>query len=748
MERTRAMIESLKKFDASHTSPAFVLLLSVLAVTVMVILAGVQYSLLQVDATQAQISRAEHTGRVLFASTTLLSTIKDAETGQRGFILTGGSPYLERYQSGTAQSERELEELATLVAKDPSQLALVDQARGLLKAKLTELQSTIDAEQEGNHEGALAIVRSGDGKRIMDQLRTVLDSINTHEQTALETHAAEIAPRVSALRAGIVGAGTFLVFLLVLMGMLAFDLSRERATLRRSRDLFAVTLSSIGDGVIVTDAAGNVTFLNSEAERLTGWTSKQAANHPLREVFNIVNETTRQVVENPVEKVLRLGTVVGLANHTVLIARNGTETPIDDSAAPIRARNDDRIFGVVLCFRDFSDHKAVTRELALQQQLLEARVAERTQDLLKAQDRIRLSDRMATVGTLAAGLAHDMNNVLLPLSTQTGSLLKLPDLSGELRSGLMAVVTMVDHLRQMARNLSLFSHDPDQEGSVGRTDLAAWQPRVQPLIDTAVLGKPTPSAQTIRINWQLDGDLPPVKIAPHRLTQAIVNLVHNARDAIAAAQAATLASAIDAAPCGQITISARAASEGRTITISVTDDGCGMDETVRQRCTEAFFTTKTQGSTGGLSGSGLGLALVHTITERVNGTLDIQSQPGKGTTITMILPAESSHPTATARFANVTIRDNRTRMIVVQILEALKVEFNHAAPEIESASELWITDSQHATPELAAVFLRAKAGRRVISLGGDEQWKDAGAIVCELKPSMSHLRSLLLHPGA
>ena len=139
--------------------------------------------------------------------------------------------------------------------------------------------------------------------------------------------------------------------------------ARSAAEILRQKDLLAVTLASIGDGVIVTDAQGRVTFLNGEAERLTGWTSGEAEGHPLPAVFHIINEHTRQPVEDPVEKVLRLGTVVGLANHTILIAKDGRETPIDDSGAPIR-QSDGTVQGVVLVFRDFTEQKQAERSLA------------------------------------------------------------------------------------------------------------------------------------------------------------------------------------------------------------------------------------------------------------------------------------------------------------------------------------------------------------------------------------------------
>ena len=113
------------------------------------------------------------------------------------------------------------------------------------------------------------------------------------------------------------------------------DILAARDALARESELFATTLRSIGDAVIVTDAQGRITFVNPEAERLTGWAQSDAAGQQLPDVFRIVNEGTRNRVENPVDKVIRSGGTVGLANHTLLIDRNGIERPIGDSAAPI-----------------------------------------------------------------------------------------------------------------------------------------------------------------------------------------------------------------------------------------------------------------------------------------------------------------------------------------------------------------------------------------------------------------------------
>ena len=153
----------------------------------------------------------------------------------------------------------------------------------------------------------------------------------------------------------------------------------ERALIEQSQ-LLEVTLSSIGDAVIATDTQARITFINPVAEKLTGWKRADAHSKPLDEVFRIINELTRQPVETPCDAVLRDGAIVGLANHTVLIAKDGRETPIDDSAAPIRDR-DGVVFGVVLVFRDASEQRG---HLAAKERL--AAIVENSQDAIISQD--------------------------------------------------------------------------------------------------------------------------------------------------------------------------------------------------------------------------------------------------------------------------------------------------------------------------------------------------------------------------
>ena len=164
----------------------------------------------------------------------------------------------------------------------------------------------------------------------------------------------------------------FLAYLLTCTVIMAFGslLRVARAREAGARDVLHVTLRSIGDAVITTDLAGMVTSVNDVAESLTGWRRSEAIGQPLEKVFHVINEATRDRVPNPASRALREGIVVGLANHTLLIRRDGTECPIDDSAAPIK---DERgaVSGCVLIFRDVTAQRATEREK--QSQLLTAR---------------------------------------------------------------------------------------------------------------------------------------------------------------------------------------------------------------------------------------------------------------------------------------------------------------------------------------------------------------------------------------
>ena len=146
---------------------------------------------------------------------------------------------------------------------------------------------------------------------------------------------------------------------------------RSTAAIGESEEWLFTTLQSIGDAVIATDARGFIVFMNAVATQLTGWSAEDAQGQDCRVVFRIVNESTRFETESPVDKVMRDGRIAGLANHTILIAKEGTEHSIDDSGSPIRDR-EGLLTGVVLIFRDITDRRKAELTIVEQQQILQS----------------------------------------------------------------------------------------------------------------------------------------------------------------------------------------------------------------------------------------------------------------------------------------------------------------------------------------------------------------------------------------
>jgi PAS domain S-box-containing protein len=210
-------------------------------------------------------------------------------------------------------------------------------------------------------------------------------------------------------------------------------LARRRAEteLRKQSEWLRVTLSSIGDAVVSTDAEGRITFMNGVAESLTGWPQEEALGRPLPEVFNIINEQSRQAVGSPALRALQEGTIVGPANHAILIARDGMEWPIDDSAAPIRNEQGE-VAGVVLVFRDISERKQ--SEAERERLLASAQAAQR-----EAEQANRLKDEFL------ATASHELRT---PLTAVVGW-------SRMLRSGKLDQEATARALEAIERNANL-----------------------------------------------------------------------------------------------------------------------------------------------------------------------------------------------------------------------------------------------------------------------------------------------------
>jgi PAS domain S-box-containing protein len=309
----------------------------------------------------------EHTHVVINELETLLSTLKDAETGQRGYLLAEDESYLEPYSAALTRLHGSLDRLSSLTADNPDQVDNLASLRPQIARRLEELERTVDLVRQGDRDAALAIVRSDEGKQLMDAVRNAVADMQALEEQLLEQRADESEHSYRLLVSTLVV--TTLTGLALLISAIALNRRaihvRERAaeTIAQQREQLHVTLQSIGDAVIATDADGRVTFLNPIAHDLTGWREADAQGVKLEDVFHIVNEDTRQPVDNPALRALREGAIVGLANHTVLISKDGSERAIDDSAAPIRDAAG-AIRGAILVFRDVSEHRKASRALA------------------------------------------------------------------------------------------------------------------------------------------------------------------------------------------------------------------------------------------------------------------------------------------------------------------------------------------------------------------------------------------------
>jgi PAS domain S-box-containing protein len=284
----------------------------------------------------------------------VLSNLQDAETGQRGYLLTGDERYLEPYTKSHAVVAASIDRLRSFVASDGIRREQLNELAEATSAKLAELEQTIKLRRESGLDAALAVVKTDRGRAYMGQVRNEIAAMGAGE------NATRVRLRDS-LQAALRGttltfALTSLLALVLLIGIHLLS-ERSREQLRQHAAWLSTTLRSMGDAVIATDGEGRVTLLNPVAETLTGWARDEASGKPLEDIFRITNQITGEPADSPVARVLREGVVVGLANHTILTARDGTSHPIDDTAAPI---TDDggQIRGVVLVFHDVSQRYA------------------------------------------------------------------------------------------------------------------------------------------------------------------------------------------------------------------------------------------------------------------------------------------------------------------------------------------------------------------------------------------------------
>jgi PAS domain S-box-containing protein len=374
------------------------------------------------------------------------------------------------------------------------------------------------------------------------------------------------------------------VCIAVLAGMVA----EVQAKLDRERQRLKITLTSIGDAVLVTDAGGRVTFLNPVAEEATGWTLDDALGQPLENVFRIINEKTRATVPNPVRKVMESGTVVGLANHTMLVRKDGVEIPIDDSAAPIRDGSG-AISGVVLVFRDISERRRTEAALLV-------------------------NEKLVTLGRLASTIAHEINNPLAAVSNMLYLASAAPDISPTVGGYLEMSRKQLERVAHVTRQ-ALSIHPPQQAPEP--VELADLTEDVLRLYESKLEQKQVKLLTRFR-------HCPPAWLAAAEMRQVIGNLLSNALEAITANGAV------------QLRVAPFTGNGRPMVRLTVADSGIGIAPQNLADIFEPFFTTKDHG------GTGLGLWITKRIVDTHRGKIRVRSRPGRGSVFWILLPAHAS----------------------------------------------------------------------------------------------------------
>jgi signal transduction histidine kinase len=338
--------------------------------------------------------------------------------------------------------------------------------------------------------------------------------------------------------------------------------------------------------------------------------------------------------------------------------------------------------------------KRAQEELDRHRGQLEKLVDERTHALEDSLERLRLSERMAALGTLSAGLGHDMANLLLPIQMRLDALERQP-LTEQASVDLKAIRECAEYLKRLVVGLRTFALDPMQMSAGTATDLSEWWTQAGPLLSIVM-------PRGASLNGEFSPDLPRVRVSSAALTQAVFNLVQNATVAIAQV------------PKGHILVKASREGDDAFVTLEVCDNGAGMSPEVLEHCFEPFFTTKKrQFSTG------LGLALVQGIVRHVGGELSVESEVGRGTKFQIRLPVAGRGSPVINRGmpqAVISIADHRMKSYIVSLLERNAVKYREEASVDPSDGEsvLWIADQDPQPRTNVEAFLNADARRTMI----------------------------------
>ncbi len=556
----------------------------------------------------------EHTERVIECAHEAVEDIWSMITGLRGFQYTGDERSLEGYDAAGPRLERKLQTLAKHVADNPEQVARLESVRADLRAWRAQSDEIIARQRVSGAPDPSAFAASRTG---INAARGRLMAFITTEKSFHEARQSRVKAFAKGLLAFV--GGSVLVGIPLIVAWQRRRLRRIAGSYRahlldseRFGEELRVTLASIGDAVVTTDATGRVTFVNAVAARLSGWETAEARGRPFAEVLALYHENTGEPAESPVERVLRAGVTVGLANHTVLRSRAGDEIPIEDSAAPIRAA-DGVLLGVVIVFRDVTEQRAGDLALVAAKDLAES--ASRAKD-----------------GFLAA-LSHELRTPLTPALLTAAALredTRLPDDARE-------------QLGMMERNIALEARLIDDLLDLTRVEQGKLTLRPEPCDMHALIRLSAEMVldeareKGVTLDLELAAARSGLTADATRLQQVVWNLLRNA---------------VKFTPRGGRVVvrTADLPGEGEfsRLRIEVADTGIGIEPEARERIFRAFEQLGSAGEHR-FGGLGLGLSIARAIVNVHQGTIRAESAgPGQGSTFVVELPGAEEFTPKTA----------------------------------------------------------------------------------------------------
>ena len=543
----------------------------------------------QVSTSSHTVDRIQDSDEAIAQTNLIGRLIIDEESGLRGYLVTGDDRFLDPYNKAAEAFPGSLQYLdeRKLDDDEKKQVARLVSDHEVWHESFAAPLIAITRSRGADQPATRDVEQNLSGKRLMDLVRADLASLNeasqVHRARRVERWRKQVRNLVIGLLCLAVVIGLFIglftrnrLHAVSTMYRTSLDtLSEKNNELFLSEQQLRTTLASIGDGVVTCDASGNVRMMNQVACTLTGWTIEQALGRPLSTVLNFLNGTTREPIEDPVTKVQRLNSTVGLATNTILVRKNGTEIDISDSAAPIRD-HDGTITGVVLVFRD------VTLEKRTQQTLIS-------------------NEKLAVAGRLAASIAHEIHNPL------------------DAVSNMLYLMSAGSTPEETAQFVSMAQQEIARVTQISRSMLSLYRESTAPvpvnikeiLEGTLVLLDHRIVERNAAVSVSFSGELT-VSGFPAELRQVFTNLVVNSIEA-AGVEGRIIVQATHL-PAGTAGTGLRH-EDG--VLVEIIDNGPGITKAASESIFTPFFSTK------GEQGTGLGLWVSRGIIRKHGGTIDL-----------------------------------------------------------------------------------------------------------------------------